>query len=541
MIIQNTLLDFITKTPQASQDREPVASTEKSSAFELKDSFGKVMEKAQYKNSGSDSKSPAAEQGHKVGSEGRERFNTYKEAARKGIQDASNEKTRSYADRTEEIDQSDKGPEKEDAAKSADDIAVNILAAMLKMDEKELTEVLNSMDIKPEELADQSKTSDIANRISKFLGLNTQQSQALADILKMLESQTETSLEKQLPDSGKNPVPDSRTLNADNSKLEVDTPNKAFTGLEELMAGFKSKLEELTLKFMQSPDKVSNEFAEEIKKILEQFNAQGLKAGVKADDASSRQVEDPKALPADKAADESAKKVPKDDKSVPEAERQEDKAVKADNGKADLKDSGEAESSMPNNFKTDQPGGVQSAHDNKTAEFNSLLQNQTWKSDESAAVAKMHKNIPISNKELFSQIVEKAKVVTNGDKSEMVMDLKPDSLGKLSLKIVTEHGIVTAKFIAESQQVKETIETNMQLLKDSLEKQGLSVQGFSVSVGQQSSNGFRRENEFKSGAKQAGDRAGTANSKVVGIRSISEGLDRVNPYNLSESSIDLTA
>jgi len=72
----------------------------------------------------------------------------------------------------------------------------------------------------------------------------------------------------------------------------------------------------------------------------------------------------------------------------------------------------------------------------------------------------------------------------------MVIDLKPEHLGKLELKIVTERGMVVAKFVAENEQVKAALESNMNMLKESLEKQGFLVEGFSVTVG----DNKRREN-----------------------------------------------
>ena len=54
----------------------------------------------------------------------------------------------------------------------------------------------------------------------------------------------------------------------------------------------------------------------------------------------------------------------------------------------------------------------------------------------------------------MNQIIDKAKVVVSEDRSEMVIELKPEALGKLTLKIVTERGEVMAKFFADNYQVK---------------------------------------------------------------------------------------
>ena len=65
----------------------------------------------------------------------------------------------------------------------------------------------------------------------------------------------------------------------------------------------------------------------------------------------------------------------------------------------------------------------------------------------------------------------------------MLIKLKPDNLGKVTMQISVENGNISAKFLAESQKVKEILESNMQELKDQLAKQGMAVQEMSVSVG----------------------------------------------------------
>lgn len=89
----------------------------------------------------------------------------------------------------------------------------------------------------------------------------------------------------------------------------------------------------------------------------------------------------------------------------------------------------------------------------------------------------------INREELFSQIVEHAKVVVNNGGGEMEISLKPEHLGKLQLKVTVENEVVTAKFIAESQQVKEIIESNLGQLKQNLRENGIQVDSIMVSVG----------------------------------------------------------
>lgn len=85
------------------------------------------------------------------------------------------------------------------------------------------------------------------------------------------------------------------------------------------------------------------------------------------------------------------------------------------------------------------------------------------------------------------QVTMKIRLMAGENKQELEMHLKPDNLGKLSLKIVHERGEVLARITAENEQVKSILENNMQLLKDALEKSGYSVQSLDVSVGNQNS------------------------------------------------------
>lgn len=120
---------------------------------------------------------------------------------------------------------------------------------------------------------------------------------------------------------------------------------------------------------------------------------------------------------------------------------------------------------------------------------------EVWNVQNTGIYGKIGENVI---KQVMDSIATKARVFIEDDKAELLMNLKPDSLGRLSLKVVAENGIINAKFIAESQQVKEILESGMQVLKDSLEGQGIPVESLSVSVGDGShGNGWANEGMFK--------------------------------------------
>nr|WP_279288994.1 flagellar hook-length control protein FliK [Anaerosolibacter carboniphilus] len=84
---------------------------------------------------------------------------------------------------------------------------------------------------------------------------------------------------------------------------------------------------------------------------------------------------------------------------------------------------------------------------------------------------------------IIEQVANKIQINVGDEGSEMTLQLKPENLGKLDMKISIERGIVVARFVAESQMVKEVIESNFNTLKDALQEKGLAVQELSVFVG----------------------------------------------------------
>jgi flagellar hook-length control protein FliK len=96
--------------------------------------------------------------------------------------------------------------------------------------------------------------------------------------------------------------------------------------------------------------------------------------------------------------------------------------------------------------------------------------------------------------------------------------------------------------VAENQQVKEVLESNMHLLKDSLESQGMNVQGFSVSVRQDSDRhrmNWERQNDSR-GPTLRGASARSSLS-VGGLTDFSSSERIADPYQWEDSTINLTA
>jgi len=87
------------------------------------------------------------------------------------------------------------------------------------------------------------------------------------------------------------------------------------------------------------------------------------------------------------------------------------------------------------------------------------------------------KSVPQS---IMEQVVEKTTLLQKDGKTELTVQLKPDTLGTLSIRLTVEKGFTTVKIIADSLQTKELIQGQISSLKQQLGDQGIKVKEFEI-------------------------------------------------------------
>lgn len=88
----------------------------------------------------------------------------------------------------------------------------------------------------------------------------------------------------------------------------------------------------------------------------------------------------------------------------------------------------------------------------------------------------------MNTEDIMDQIVSSVKVNLSDDTNEMLIQLRPEHLGKLALSLTSEQGVITANFMADNPVVKELIEANLAQLRVSLQEQGINVDKLEVVV-----------------------------------------------------------
>lgn len=138
-------------------------------------------------------------------------------------------------------------------------------------------------------------------------------------------------------------------------------------------------------------------------------------------------------------------------------------------------------------------------------------------------------NTTDENSDVFDQILEGAKGSLSEEVSQITINLEPESLGDLAIKVSVESGITVARFEAENEVVKQVLNDNIEEVKNMLKDKGFTIQKTVVTLNSEDDD---------------------SNSQVVDqiVRNIENSLSestpaitvKLSPNSLGNLSIELT-
>ena len=94
----------------------------------------------------------------------------------------------------------------------------------------------------------------------------------------------------------------------------------------------------------------------------------------------------------------------------------------------------------------------------------------------------------IKFQDLMGKLVEKAQVAINNGKSEVLMSLNPEYLGKVRLKISMEGNNFVGKIFVDNAEIKDIFTKNLDTVITSLNEIGINIEGFDVMLRQDMPN-----------------------------------------------------
>lgn len=88
----------------------------------------------------------------------------------------------------------------------------------------------------------------------------------------------------------------------------------------------------------------------------------------------------------------------------------------------------------------------------------------------------------VSMQEIVDQVVNHIRIRVLPQTTSMELQLNPESLGRVHLSVSSNQGVATATLTVQNEMAKEALESQLVVLRENLESQGLKVESVEVNV-----------------------------------------------------------
>ena len=91
-------------------------------------------------------------------------------------------------------------------------------------------------------------------------------------------------------------------------------------------------------------------------------------------------------------------------------------------------------------------------------------------------------NTSVNVADIIRQVSEFTRIMYQGNVTSMEMQLNPENLGKIFVQVTAKEGAITAHLAAQNEVVKEALESQVAILKENMNQQGLKVEAVEVTI-----------------------------------------------------------
>ena len=109
--------------------------------------------------------------------------------------------------------------------------------------------------------------------------------------------------------------------------------------------------------------------------------------------------------------------------------------------------------------------------------------------------------------DIVNQIVDEIRTVAKANTTQMEIQLNPENLGKVNITVSSREGLISAQITAQNEIAKNAIESQITVLKEAFQNQGLKVEAVEVTINPQGfdtkdQESFQGQQESKKSKKQ---------------------------------------
>lgn len=139
------------------------------------------------------------------------------------------------------------------------------------------------------------------------------------------------------------------------------------------------------------------------------------------------------------------------------------------------------------------------------------------------------------SREIVEQIVQQIKVNISPNQTSLEMVLTPETLGKINLSVTSKNGIMTAHMIAQTHAAKDAIESQLGMLKETFNNQGLKVEKVEVTVAGEQFDFMNDSHMQQSDQQQQSSRRSGSHLRMV----MEDDSDEIQPVEPSAVSVSI--
>ena len=147
------------------------------------------------------------------------------------------------------------------------------------------------------------------------------------------------------------------------------------------------------------------------------------------------------------------------------------------------------------------------------------------------------------------QVSQMTRVMVSQAESSIEMQLNPANLGKVYLQVVSREGVITAQLAAQNEAVREALESQVAVLKENMNQQGIKVEAIEVTIASHEFERNLEQNQQSPAQEQQEENARKSSRRNINLNSpeemegaMTEEEDLVAKIMTDQgNSVDLTA
>lgn len=124
--------------------------------------------------------------------------------------------------------------------------------------------------------------------------------------------------------------------------------------------------------------------------------------------------------------------------------------------------------------------------------------------------------------DILRQVSQMTRVFVSQAESSVEMQLNPANLGKIYLQVVSREGVITAQIAAQNEAVKEALESQVAVLKENMNQQGMKVEAIEVTIASHEFERNLEENQQNAARQQQEEEAAKNSRRNLNMNSLDE-------------------